>query len=134
MKRPRNAPPLNRRARCEIAPGLSGNGYSYVPRGTRRVLAHRAAWEEKVGPLPKGVELHHICRNRRCRRLEHLQPMKTSEHRSKHGRRDSHCRNGHRRTPANTYRRPNGDRECLTCKRNTQARRIRVTRETKEAA
>jgi len=36
------------------------------------------------------------------------------------GPRREYCRNGHERTPANTYTRPDGERECRICRRNTR--------------
>jgi ssDNA-binding Zn-finger/Zn-ribbon topoisomerase 1 len=33
---------------------------------------------------------------------------------------DEFCRNGHRRTPENTYIRPDGERECRVCRRNAR--------------
>lgn len=33
----------------------------------------------------------------------------------------THCKHGHELTPANTYVRPNGSRECRTCKRGHAA-------------
>jgi ssDNA-binding Zn-finger/Zn-ribbon topoisomerase 1 len=32
----------------------------------------------------------------------------------------THCRNGHFRTPENTYTRPDGERECRICRRNAR--------------
>ena len=32
----------------------------------RLMLAHRYAYEEWVGPIPEGLEIDHLCRNRAC--------------------------------------------------------------------
>ena len=40
-----------------------------------RLQPHRLAWEFFNGrPIPEGLELDHLCGNRRCCRPEHLQP------------------------------------------------------------
>lgn len=38
-------------------------------------LAHRAAWQAARGPVPEGMPLDHLCRNRGCIELEHLEPV-----------------------------------------------------------
>lgn len=39
------------------------------------VRAHTWAYEHIVGKVPKGKELDHTCRNRRCVNPEHLEPV-----------------------------------------------------------
>src|SRR6266496_5724441 len=52
------------------------HGYAQIgwyERGkTRMVLAHRAAWVAAHGPIPSGMTVDHVCKNRRCIRIEHL--------------------------------------------------------------
>lgn len=52
---------------------------SYKPH--RRMLAHRFAYEELVGPIPDGMELDHLCRNTACVRPDHLEPVTAHENR-----------------------------------------------------
>jgi hypothetical protein len=51
---------------------------STVWRG-RRELVHRLVWQALVGPIPDGCELDHLCRERRCCRPDHLQPVTHAE-------------------------------------------------------
>lgn len=63
------------------------DGYVRVwvgPRKTRRqVMRHRKVWEEEVGEIPEGYEINHLCKNRRCCNVEHLECIHGSEHASK---------------------------------------------------
>ena len=54
--------------------GLISNGatYSSIP-------AHRFVYEQMVGPVPEGLELDHLCRNRRCVNPIHLEPVEHPE-------------------------------------------------------
>lgn len=60
--------------RCIDGPGERTRlGYIRIYVGGRRVLAHRHAYEQVHGPVPEGMELDHLCRNRGCRNVEHLE-------------------------------------------------------------
>jgi hypothetical protein len=41
--------------------------------------AHRIVYEWLVGPIAEGLELDHLCENRRCVRPEHLEPVTPEE-------------------------------------------------------
>ncbi len=44
----------------------------------RSFVAHRWVWEHLRGPIPVGMELDHLCRNRRCCNPDHLEPVTRS--------------------------------------------------------
>lgn len=54
---------------------FQGTGYGQVwADGTTR-LAHRVVYELLVGPIPVGLDLDHLCRNRSCVNPAHLEPV-----------------------------------------------------------
>lgn len=88
-------------------------------------MAHRAVWEDAIGPIPDGLELDHLCRNRACVRLDHLEPVTHQENirRAKaYQVLKETCKHGH----TGEYRNDaSGKRYCAGCKRDrTRAERI----------
>lgn len=55
--------------------GRGGSLYGYVHKDGRMQPAHRAYWEATNGPVPEGLDLDHLCRNRLCVNLDHLEPV-----------------------------------------------------------
>ncbi|MEU5330906.1 HNH endonuclease signature motif containing protein [Streptomyces parvus] len=98
------------------------NGYGQVRINRRPLHAHRVAYEAMRGPIPPGLVIDHLCRNRRCVRPEHLEPV---SHRTnilrgegpaaRHAR-QTHCLRGHPFNAANTYVSPRGARNCRACR------------------
>lgn len=41
--------------------------------------AHRKVWEFLVGPIPKGLDVDHLCMNKRCVNPDHLEPVTRAE-------------------------------------------------------
>ena len=58
-----------------VASGLQGKGYGQISVEGRKQLTHRVAYELLVGPIPDGLQLDHLCRNRACWRPDHLEPV-----------------------------------------------------------
>lgn len=82
-------------------------------------LVHRWSYTQFVGPIPDGLEIDHLCRNRGCANPEHLEPVTSSENtRRGHWGMRTHCSHGHEYTPENTRRIPSyRGRVCVTCRR-----------------
>jgi hypothetical protein len=53
----------------------SDNGYGNFTVGGRTFLVHRLAYQMHVGPIPAGLQLDHLCRNRSCCNPAHLEPV-----------------------------------------------------------
>lgn len=88
-------------------------------------LAHRMAYTLAVGPIPEGLTIDHLCRNRACVNPAHLEPVTQGENNLRAY--DGKCRAGHPFTTETTYVGPNGFRQCRTC-RNARATESRARR------
>lgn len=90
------------------------------------VTAPRYAYELLVGAVPEGLQIDHLCRNRRCVRPAHLEVVTPGENvrRGLAGSLVTHCPQGHEYTPANTARQANRSggmsRVCRQCHRERQ--------------
>lgn len=58
---------------------VTPNGYGMVGDGRRVTYAHRLAYELYVGPIPPGLHIDHLCRERRCVRPDHLEAVTQAE-------------------------------------------------------
>jgi len=49
----------------------------------KAVMYHRYVYEQNRGPIPEGYEVDHLCKNRACCNIDHLQLLPATIHRSK---------------------------------------------------
>lgn len=123
-------------ARPELGPcwlwwgGVDKHGYGRFNRNIRCrgdvVNAHHMAWEIYRGPVPDGLSVDHLCKNRRCVNPDHLEPVtqavnftRGDAHKrwSEAALSRTHCRRGHPFSGDNLYINPDGHRECKECRR-----------------
>ena len=73
-------------------------GYGMFRNRFGTTLAHRRSYEILRGPIPKGKELDHLCRNRRCVNPKHLEPVSHRENMLRSPRTrivNGRCKRGH---------------------------------------
>lgn len=92
-------------------------GYGTIKVDGRMQKAHRVMYAELVGPVPAGLELDHLCRNRSCVRPEHLEPVTRQENCLRRTRLITHCPAGHA-YGEDTYVNSAGHRFCRACHRS----------------
>lgn len=101
---------------------LISTGYGAIRIRKKGVLVHRHEYEAKNGPIPKHLEIDHLCRERSCCNPEHLEAV---EHIDNVYRGNSpvvdnaiktHCLRGHPLYGPNLYlRKDRSGRECRAC-------------------
>ena len=100
----------------------NADGYTVVGIAGKLLKAHRVIYELLVGPIPDGMTIDHLCRNRGCVNPAHLEPVTRRENIVRGdtlpGRnlRKTHCPQGHPYDEENTewYR---GYRYCRACRK-----------------
>lgn len=115
---------------------LRKDGYGVIAEGNmsrRELRAHRVSYELRNGPIPEGLTIDHLCRNRACVNPDHLEAIERSANVLRGigpaavNRRKTICKRGHPLTPKNVYVTKSGYRNCRTCAKLYQ-RKLRELR------
>ena len=97
----------------------------------KHIGAHRAAWMAECGEIEIGLVIDHLCRNRACINVEHMELVTMRENTLRsplHGRgpswgrpQSSQCTHGHEYVPENTHLYTGSDgytrQVCIECRR-----------------
>lgn len=99
----------------------SGGGYGSISVSNKLMRAHRVFYLLMRGPIPFGMHLDHLCRNKRCVNPFHLEIVTNAEN----VRRGSSpcavnfdkqfCISGHELSVENLIYRKSGERRCRKC-------------------
>lgn len=117
---------VNKNSECWIYSGtIVDSGYGHFTIGKKSIRAHRFSYELHKGPIPKGLVLDHLCRNKLCVNPDHLEAVTIRINTLRgHGpssmnAKKTHCKNGHEFTEDNVYQPPGRlHRMCIICRKN----------------
>ena len=126
-------------AGCWVFAGATtSRGYGSIRIDGDSRSVHVVMYELDNGPVPDGLELDHLCRNRPCCNPAHLEPVTSLENwergeaPSRINALRTHCVHGHALTGANVRtvhrkgRKPS--RACVTCHRQRNRAHMRAAR------
>lgn len=118
----------------EWTASVNSKGYGTFWIDGKCQLAHRVSYEKYRNEIPDGLQIDHLCRNKRCVKPSHLEPVTNEENNRRRWEAYTVCGNGHPMTPENirVHRRKNGPttNECRTC----AVARVQANRDAKKAA
>jgi hypothetical protein len=118
---------VERTSRCWLWMGPLYNGYGRVGYKGTSSNPHRVSYMLLKGPIPRGLQVDHLCRVRNCVNPAHLELVTPRENTfrgvslSVLNASKTHCPKGHPYSSANTYKDAWGHRHCRTCGREKAA-------------
>jgi hypothetical protein len=114
---------------CRTWDGYGEFAVQQVTGKWRIVRAHRFAYELTHGPIPDGLQIDHLCRNRACVNSAHMELvtqriniLRGNSFSAREAAR-THCPHGHPYDLLNTYADKRGKRYCRACNRISTYRR-----------
>lgn len=116
---------------CWIWTASLNDGYGRPQINGKHVYAHKYSYEHVFGPVPEGLQLDHLCRDRACVNPYHLEPVTTQENTKRGDQRKfagcrqkakTHCPSGHEYAGENLLV-CGGKRYCRACNREKARRR-----------
>ncbi len=99
----------------------NGRGYGQMSVRNRPKAAHRVSYELHKGPIGKGYQIDHLCRNRGCVNPEHLEAVSQRDNVLRGvgsgaiNAKKTHCAKGHPYSGDNLIKTLSGQRKCRTC-------------------
>lgn len=111
--------------------GAGHANYGQIRTPDGNASTHRVVYEMVHGKIPDGLQVDHLCCNRRCCNPEHLEAVTPAENMRRYGLRTTHCVHGHAYDLANMWVDKNGHKFCRTCHRTREL--ARYTRRRDEA-
>jgi hypothetical protein len=106
---------------CILSRSCCGNGYGQLRVHGKVRKAHRVVWEQANGPIPPGLVLDHLCRNKACINIDHLELVTNRTNvlrgvgRTAINARKTTCPRGHPLEHNNLCKRSDGTRSCRIC-------------------
>lgn len=106
---------------------VNNGGYGTLTVDGVTLLAHRWQWELAYGTIPPRSDVDHLCRNRKCINVEHMELVSRQENllrgRGYGGELRTHCKRGHELAGDNLQLESNGYYRCRACRKLTRQRK-----------